>query len=112
MWTDITLWFKSGEPVVMMNAAAVAASIIMVVGLLILLAVRGLGHFWPHAVYEFQYDWQGKTEKVIGEQHDKESVSVLQLTESGVKINSEEKFVDRYLCLLYTSDAADDLYTV
>lgn len=81
----------------MMNAAAVAASVIMVVGLLILLAVRGLGHFWPHAVYEFQYDWQGKTEKVIGEQHDKESVSVQQLVESGVKINTDETFVDRYL---------------
>jgi len=97
MWTDIKLWFKSGEPFVMMNAAAVAASVIMVGGLLILLAVRGLGHFWPHAVYEFQYDWQGKTEKVIGEQHDKESVSVQQLIESGVKINTDEKFVDRYL---------------
>lgn len=97
MWTDIKLWFKSGEPFVMMNAAAVAASVIMVVGLLLLIAVRGLGHFWPHTVYELQYDWQGQVERVIGEQQDTETITVQRLIESGIQINTDEQYINRHL---------------
>ncbi|MDX1336192.1 MAG: phosphate ABC transporter, permease protein PstA, partial [Gammaproteobacteria bacterium] len=97
MLTDIKFWFKSGEPFVMLNAAAVAASVIMVLGLLMLIAVRGLGHFWPHTVYELQYDWQGQVEIVIGEQQDRETITAQRLNESGVAINTDEHYVDRYL---------------
>jgi len=97
MLTDIKLWFKSGEPFVMLNAAAVAASVIMVLGLLTLIAVRGLGHFWPHTVYELQYDWQGQLETVIGEQQDVETITAQRLIESGISIDTDKHYVDRYL---------------
>ena len=40
-------WLSSGTPFVWLNAGAVAISILMVVGLLGLLTVRGMAHFWP-----------------------------------------------------------------
>ena len=38
-------WIRSGEPMIWANAAAVSVSVIAVLGLLLLLAVRGFGHF-------------------------------------------------------------------
>jgi len=48
-------WFKTGAPWVWLNAAAVSLSLIMVFGLLTLIAVRGLGHFWPADVASIAY---------------------------------------------------------
>jgi phosphate transport system permease protein len=45
--TGITTWISSGELWIWMNAAAVGISIAAVGGLLGLIAVRGLAHFWP-----------------------------------------------------------------
>ena len=47
----LTAWFKGGEPLIWMNAAAVTVSTLAVIGLLILLAVRGFSHFWPADVF-------------------------------------------------------------
>jgi phosphate transport system permease protein len=47
-------WLNKGEHWVWYSSAAAAASVVMVFGLLLLIAFRGLSHFWPHAVYEFQ----------------------------------------------------------
>ena len=49
-------FMSSGTPWVWLNAGAVAISMIMVVGLLLLIASRGLGHFWPKTMYEIEYD--------------------------------------------------------
>jgi len=51
----IRKWFKTGAPWVWLNAAAVSLSLIMVFGLLTLIAVRGLGHFWPADVASITY---------------------------------------------------------
>jgi phosphate transport system permease protein len=48
-------WFKTGAPWVWLNAAAVSLSLIMVFGLLALIAIRGLGHFWPADVASIRY---------------------------------------------------------
>ena len=48
-------WFKSGSPWVWLNAGAVSISLVMVVGLLGLIAVRGLSHFWPADLMEVGY---------------------------------------------------------
>jgi phosphate transport system permease protein len=47
-------WFRSGEPWVWMNAAAVGLSILAVVGILALIAINGFAHFWPRAVAQFE----------------------------------------------------------
>jgi phosphate transport system permease protein len=52
-------YFKSGEAWVWLNAGAVAISLIMVIGILGLIAVRGLSHFWPADVLQAQYNYQG-----------------------------------------------------
>ena len=58
-------WFKSGSPWVWLNAGAVSISVIMVVGLLGLIAVRGLNHFWPAAVIEADLLAQDGSRRVI-----------------------------------------------
>ena len=40
-------WLRSGDIWVWLNAAAVALSVFAVAGLLLLIMVRGLAHFWP-----------------------------------------------------------------
>ena len=55
MSANFRQWVNSGAPWIWINAAAVAASLIMVVGLLVLIARNGLGHFWPATVWEIQY---------------------------------------------------------
>lgn len=64
-------------PYIWLNAGAVSVSIAMVVGLILLIAVRGLGHFWPTDVARFDYfatpDSQGI--KLIGELVDDELVA-------------------------------------
>ena len=60
-------YFKSGDAWVWLNAGAVAISLIMVAGILGLIAVRGLGHFWPANVMQAQYNDNGTMQTVIGE---------------------------------------------
>jgi phosphate transport system permease protein len=89
-------WWKSGEPWVWLTAASVTISIIVVGALLILIAVRGLSHFWPHAVLEANFtDQAGQTTRLIGEIHDQETISAIQLRSAGHEIEGKE--ATRYL---------------
>ncbi len=51
-------WLGSGEPLVWLNAAAVAISVLIVVGLLLLLATRGAAYFWPRDVLSATLSYQ------------------------------------------------------
>ncbi len=77
MKVKIKKWFDSGTPFVWLNAGAVSISVIMVVGLITLIAVRGLGHFWPADVADFDYYSSPGSEAVrlMGEVVDEETVS-------------------------------------
>lgn len=91
-------WIKSGSPWVWLTAASVSISIIMVVGLLMLIAARGLGHFWPADVHSFEYlDDSGQTIKIAGEIRDTEEVSTQQIIDSGIKFESSELWTSRHL---------------
>lgn len=70
-------WFGSGLPYIWLNAGAVSVSIIMVTGLVMLIAARGLGHFWPADVAQFDYydAPDGQPERLMGERVDEEIVS-------------------------------------
>lgn len=73
----IKKWFDSGTPYIWMNAGAVSISIIMVVGLIYLIAVRGLSHFWPAdiAVFDYYAEPEAPKERLIAEFADEETVS-------------------------------------
>ncbi len=90
-------WYKSGEPHIWLTAGAIAASIIMTVGLLGLIAVRGLGYFWPHTVYQLDYRVDGKSQTLVGEFHDYENVPLQRVIDSGIKLESADSTITRYL---------------
>ena len=46
-------WFASGDPWVWLQAGAIGISITAVLGVLLLIAVQGLNHFWPHPVVPY-----------------------------------------------------------
>ncbi len=95
---DIKKWFRSGSPWVWMNAGAVTASIVMVAALIILIAVRGLGHFWAKPIFEAEYvEADGTTTRLIGEIHDSEFVPAERLRESGVQVAEGTEVVQRFL---------------
>jgi phosphate transport system permease protein len=89
-------YFKSGEAWVWLNAGAVAISLIMVIGILGLVAVRGLGHFWPADVLQAQYNYQGQSMTIIGELYDEKVDTAKRLRESGVDIPASVDTVTRY----------------
>jgi phosphate transport system permease protein len=91
-------WLKSGEPFIWINAAAVALSTVAVVGILALIAVRGLGHFWPADVVQAQYVVPGEApHRVLGELVESESVTIEQVHASGMKFDSDKPLVRRDL---------------
>lgn len=95
---NIKSWFKSGDPMIWLNAAAVSVSLIIVVGLLVLIAVRGLGHFWPKPVMEAVYSVPENPEvKIMGEIHEVESVSAERLKEMGLQIETQDGWAERSL---------------
>ena len=53
-------WFKSGAPGVWISGGAVSIAVIMTIGLLAVIAVRGLGHFWPADLIQANYNVPGR----------------------------------------------------
>ena len=68
-------WWKSGTPWIWLNAAAVGTGILAVGGLFVLLAVRGLGHFWPGEVVAFDYRTGAGERHIVGERAGREAIS-------------------------------------
>lgn len=80
-------WFKSGQPWVWMNAGAVSISLVMVIGLLGLIAVRGLSHFWPADVRQMTYVEPDQAPVVLlGEQVDHEVITAARFAIAGVTL--------------------------
>jgi phosphate transport system permease protein len=98
MKSNVRQWIASGAPWVWLNAAAVSASILLVVGLLSLIAWRGLGHFWPSPILELTLEEAEGSQRVIaGIQREAEFVLAEQLRESGMSIDPELESVRRIL---------------
>lgn len=99
-------WFASGSPWVWMNAGAVSIAVIMTLGLLTVIAVRGLGHFWPADVLEARYSVPGQEAKVlIGEEVQVEEVPRERLRGAGLPVPAEgPEFMTRELLKLGNRD--------
>ncbi len=102
-------WFSSGTPFVWLNAGAVAISILMVVGLLGLLTVRGMAHFWPADVMQANYAppvafGSVMSTEVLGEKVETESVSSIQIASSGIPVDESIPTYERELVKLGNRD--------
>lgn len=102
---SLSSWFKSGSPWVWLNAGAVSISLVMVIGLLSLIAVRGLSHFWPADVVSLEYNEPGLgTTTLLGEVVDKEVVSAVRLKQTGVELPEGQTSGERYLLKIGNRD--------
>jgi phosphate transport system permease protein len=91
------LWFKSGKPWIWLNAAAVSTCLIMVVGLLGLITVRGIGHFWPAQVGQYSYQADnGQQEIIFGEKVDATVTSLAAAKSAGYKMAENEDALIQY----------------
>ena len=90
-------WFKSGSPWIWLNGGAVSISLVMVLGLLTLIAVRGFSHFWPAEVVEFDYTQGDKSIRVIGQVVKDETLIAAQMREAGFDVPADQEFVTRTL---------------
>jgi phosphate transport system permease protein len=96
---NLKSWFKSGTPWIWMNAGAVSIAVIMTLGLMLVIAIRGLGHFWPADIVEVDYRVPGQDVKVMaGEITQIEEVPRARLAASGLPVNAEgSEFMTREL---------------
>jgi phosphate transport system permease protein len=91
-------WLKSGSPWIWLSASGVSISLISVLGMLWLIASRGLSYFWPASVYQFELsNEQGNSLTVIGEIYDREQIPVEQLQHTNMVFKPGVTSVERLL---------------
>jgi len=80
-------WYKSGSPWIWLTSGAVSVSLIAVLGLLALIAWRGLTYFWPATIYQFEVKQpNGAIEHVIGEIYEIDTIPAQRLRDNGTAI--------------------------
>jgi len=95
---SLRTWIRNGTPWVWLNAAAVTTSILLVAGLLLLIAARGMGHFWPAALHEIVYqEADGSRSRLAAQIRDREQVQASRLAESGLEVEEGVETIERIL---------------
>ena len=95
---SITSWFKSGSPWIWLNGGAVAVSMVMVIGLLALIAIRGFGHFWPADILHTTIvDREGNRHAVMGEAVRSEVIPTAVARDNGYTVPENVELVTRHL---------------
>ncbi|WP_018877855.1 phosphate ABC transporter permease PstA [Thioalkalivibrio sp. ALE28] len=92
-------WFKTGTPWIWLNAGAVAVSLTMVFGLIMMIAVNGLSFFWPSDIIEFEYQTTEQSEpvRVMGELSRSETMTAQAMRETGFDVPEGQEIVVRHL---------------
>ena len=91
-------WFKSGSPWIWLTAGAVSINLILVVGLLALIAIRGLGHFWPADIVEYRYqDQTGQASVIIGEEVASSLLPEAQAKAAGHEVLNNAEYLVQFL---------------
>jgi phosphate transport system permease protein len=94
----INSWFKSGAPWIWMTAGAVSINLTLVIGLLLLIAVRGLGHFWPANLVEYHYqDKTGPESILIGEEVSTSLLAAAQARAAGYQVPDNADHLVQFL---------------
>jgi phosphate transport system permease protein len=96
-----------------MSAGAVSIAVIMTLGLLSVIAVRGLGHFWPADLVYAQYDVPNQEKHVlIGEVVEQEQVPRARLKGAGLPVPDEgPEFMTRELIKVGNRDVNPSDFT-
>jgi phosphate transport system permease protein len=95
---SILAWYKSGSPWIWLHGGAVSLCLIMVIGLLGLIAVRGLGHFWPADIVQVTVvDREGQTQTIMGERIRDELIPATIARDNGYQLDDSVTFVSRFL---------------
>lgn len=98
MISNVKNWWKGGSQWIWLSAGAISISMIMVFGLLLLIASRGLGYFWPADLVEFDYKEKNDAiVRLIGEISGAEQVLTTRLQSAGIDITTGQDYVTRYL---------------
>lgn len=97
-------YFKTGDAWVWLNAGTVAISLIMVVGIISLIAVRGLSHFWPADVVQATYSDNGSSSILVGEFYDEKIDTAQRVREAGFDVPANKMTVTRYSLKLGNRD--------
>ncbi|WP_018935599.1 phosphate ABC transporter permease PstA [Thioalkalivibrio sp. ALJ24] len=102
-------WFKTGTPWIWLNAGAVAASMVMVFGLIAMIAVNGLSFFWPSDVVEFEYQTERDDEprRVMGELSRSQTLTAQAAREAGFTVPDDQEIVERSLYKIGNRDLDD-----
>ena len=96
MSRTVKSWFGGDAPWIWLHAGAISISLLLVAGLLALLMLRGLGHFWPGDVAVFELtDADGGTERVIGEIVERETLDIAKVAQDSDATG--HGLIDRYL---------------
>lgn len=90
-------WFRSGTPWIWLNAGALALSLVMVIGLLTLIAVRGFSHFWPADIVQLTVLDGDRQTVVMGEQVRSQTLASNVIRDAGVELEGDDPLITRYL---------------
>jgi len=100
-------WFKSGSPWIWLNGGAVAICMVMVVGLLGLIAVRGFGHFWPADILQTSIvDREGARHIIMGEEVRSEVIPAAVARDGGYIVEQDVELITRYLFKMGNRDVS------
>jgi len=95
---NFKFWWQSGEPWIWLTAGAVSISMVVVFGLLGMIAVRGMSHFWPADIEQMTYQSIDGEQKLIGELIESEFIKRERYLESGLGTVPESQLeVKRWL---------------
>jgi phosphate transport system permease protein len=98
MRASLRQWLANGDPWIWLTAGAISVCLIAVAGLLVVIALRGLGHFWPAEIVAFDYtDDDGTVAPLLGELVDEEIVPRAIMAASDTRIPADAVTVDRLL---------------
>lgn len=93
MNNSVKRWFKTGTPWIWLNAGAISIALVAVFGLLFLIVIRGMSHFWPANIDTFYFENEQNSLTVIAEVIEAETVPAEALHNIKVKQGN----VTRYL---------------